>query len=164
MKIGVFLNIRFFMLQIKPVFRCDETIKRKFCASKCLLTISVGQETHECERFSSTLDLIGRSFSSCTIALHDSLQRHTIALDEEGDADCFHMRALSLGDIWLQRNQRYIKALRIPVTIIRWDQWLNDAAFLTSKDNVLLELTHLDICFGPTLSNSSIKEVNISLN
>lgn len=128
------------MLQIKSVFRCDERFKHQFSKSNCLLTISVGQETHENGRFLSTLALIERSFSACVIALHDSLQRHTIALSEQGEADSFHERAISVGDAWLERNGQYINKLRVPLKIIRWDQWMRDTKFLESKDRVLLEL------------------------
>ncbi|MFN7097309.1 MAG: hypothetical protein ACK4PR_07100, partial [Gammaproteobacteria bacterium] len=43
-----------------------------------LLLVSVGQEAHEDARFDSTIQLINRSFGSCSIALYDSLQRHTM--------------------------------------------------------------------------------------
>ena len=128
------------MLQVKPKFRCENYYKLKFSQSACLLTISVGQETHEKERFSPTIDLIGRSFSACTIALHDSLQRHTIALDRPGSADDYYDTAVTMGDLWLERNRPYLDAQNIPITIVRWDEWLKDPDFQKYKDNVLMEL------------------------
>ncbi|MES2203877.1 MAG: hypothetical protein V4496_01525 [Pseudomonadota bacterium] len=128
------------MSQIKSVFRCENQYKLKFSQSSCLLTISVGQETHEKERFSPTIDLIGRSFSACTIALHDSLQRHTIALDREGSADDYYDTAIAMGDLWLERNKQYLDAQNIPVTIIRWDEWFKDVEFQKYKEKVINEL------------------------
>ena len=59
------------MSQIKPVFRCDEHLKRRFNKSKCLLTISVGQEMHEGEKFLSTIALVDRCFDACVMLVDD---------------------------------------------------------------------------------------------
>lgn len=147
---------RFSMSRIKPVFRCDEALKRQFGKSKCLLTISVGQETHEGERFFSTIDLIQNTFSSCTIALHDSLQRYTMALDYEGNEEDLHSKAASKGDDWITRNEKYYKKSKIPVIITRWDDWLNDSNFGFNKEKILREM-HEDESYRG-LFNQSIVE------
>ena len=59
--------------KVKAVFKCSEEFKSKFAHSNCLLTISVGQATHEEELFAVTMDLVNKSFASCTLLINDSL-------------------------------------------------------------------------------------------
>ena len=76
------------MTRVKSFFRyVSETEKSKFCSSQCFLTISVGQQTHEGERFESTMELVNASFQSCILCIDDSLQRHTMALNTDKNAD-----------------------------------------------------------------------------
>lgn len=118
------------MPQIKAIFRgiakdCQDTLK----TSQCLLTISVGQATHEGELFDVTVDLINRSFGSCIILVDDSLQRHTMALDSSKDADFFYEKSIKEGDLWLERSKKYYRKLTIPTKIFRWDKWLKHPNF-----------------------------------
>jgi hypothetical protein len=101
----------------------------------CLLTISVGQGTHEDQRLEALIDLVCNSFSSVTIALHDTLQRHTIALGYQEEADYFYSIAKEAGDRWLERNEKYFSG-NAP-TIVRWDSWLQDPRFNEYKEHVL---------------------------
>ena len=95
-----------------------------FKKSECLLLVSVGQEAHEGERFKSTIDLINKSFQSCTISLYDSIQRYTMSLSSDHEPDFFHDMANAEGSLWLQRNQKYLDKLDISYQIKRWDEWL----------------------------------------
>ena len=53
-------RLRMLKSKIKPVFKCSEEFKLKFKDSRCLVTISVGQEVHEGKKFLTTIDLIKR--------------------------------------------------------------------------------------------------------
>ena len=123
--------------EIKASFRntTDEQ-KKIFKSSACLLTISVGQETHEDDRFAATMTLIHESFRTCTITLHDSLQRYTIALDSELEADAYYATAITLGDAWLTRNETFYGNS----SIIRWDDWLSDPGYADAKRSIVAEL------------------------
>lgn len=107
-----------------------------FEGSACLLTISVGQASHENEHFSAVVDLINNKFSSCTITLHDTLQRHTAALSSSIDAVDLHQALLKQGDLWLERNSKFYEKLTIPMNIMRWDEWLNQPDFEIYKSKV----------------------------
>jgi hypothetical protein len=112
------------MSKIKAFFKCAEELKSQFAHSDCLLTISVGQAAHEEEVFDVTMELVNRSFASCTLLIDDSLQRHNMALNSTKDADFFYDISIREGDLWLQRNKKYYNSLTIPKRIFRWDKWL----------------------------------------
>lgn len=122
---------------IKPVFKFNGTSYDGLLEnSKCLLTISVGQEVHESEKFFSTIQLVNRSFNSCIVLIDDSLQRHTMALDNKHDPDFFYEISLQAGDQWLQRNSKYLKELTILEDTIRWDKWLKHSDYSTQEAKI----------------------------
>lgn len=113
------------MAHIKAVYRyIDEASRSKFSDSQCLLTISVGQEVHEGEKFEATIDLVNNSFQSCIMLIDDSLQRHTMVLDRKESAEEFYQISVEEGDHWLVRNEPYYSQLTNLNKIIRWDAWL----------------------------------------
>lgn len=125
------------MSKVKAIFRyIVESDKAKFKDSQCLLTISVGQRTHEEERFESTMELINASFGSCILCIDDSLQRHTMALNSQRDADFFYDTAIKEGDLWLIRNEKYYSKLTIPRKIIRWNRWLNHPNYHVQQNKI----------------------------
>jgi len=125
------------MASIKSIFRyVTEEDRAKFNQSQCLLTISVGQQTHEEERFDSTMDLINASFKSCVLCIDDSLQRHTMALNMAKDAAFFYDISIKEGDLWLARNEKYYSKLTIPTKIIRWNRWLEHPNYLKQQNKV----------------------------
>jgi len=132
------------MSSIKPVFKCPEEFKNIFSQSRCLLTISVGQEAHEGEKFATTVDLVNRSFGECTMLIDDSLQRHTMALNTEKNAEDFYDISMLEGDAWLNRNSRIYNRITIPLNIIRWNQWLFHENF-QSQQKKIIELISQDL-------------------
>ena len=113
------------MSYIKPVFKYKNTItKETFKQAKCLLTISVGQEVHEDNKFAATIDLVNASFGSAVLLIDDSLQRHSMALNKNQNADFFYDISIAEGDLWLERNKKHYQNLTILEEIIRWDKWL----------------------------------------
>lgn len=122
---------------MKSVLKCSEEFKPLFKDSKCLLTISVGQEAHEGEKFASTVRMVNDSFKSCILLIDDSLQRHTIAINnEKHDADYFYNHSIEEGDAWLKRNSKYVQDLSILENIIRWDKWLKHDNYLEQQKNI----------------------------
>lgn len=118
------------MAQPKATFRdVAKEYLAQFKDSQCLLTISVGQATHEGELFDLTIDLINKSFSSCIILVDDSLQRHTMALNSSNNADYFYDISIKEGLLWLERNKKYYSKLTIPVKMMHWDKWLKHPSF-----------------------------------
>lgn len=108
----------------------DKTI---FPKSRCLFTISVGQQTHENEHFEATIELLNKSFESCVMLVDDSLQRHTMAFNRKQNPDFFYDISIKEGDLWLERNRKYYERLQNLERIIRWDNWLNHPKFNEQK-------------------------------
>lgn len=121
------------MTQIKPVLRCPGVDKKIFKNSRCLLTISVGQEVHEGEKFAATVDLINESFGSCILLIDDSLQRYSMALNSRENSETFYPLAIQEGDEWLQRNKKYYERLTNLKQIIRWDFWLHHPVYIEQE-------------------------------
>lgn len=68
------------MKDVKCNFKNVTTEEKKgFKHSSCILLISVGQEAHEGERFSATIDLINSSFNSCIVPNYPNLL-HSLTL------------------------------------------------------------------------------------
>ena len=117
------------MRQVKAVLKCEESLKEKIGNAKCLITISVGQEVHEGEKFLATVDLANSSFGSCVLLIDDSLQRHSMALNSTHNADFYYEKSIALGNEWLERNEKYYKDLKNLEQILRWDHWLKHSKY-----------------------------------
>ncbi len=142
------------MQKIKAVFRnIADSTHAQFKNSRCLLTISVGQATHEGEMFEATMELINASFDSCILLIDDTLQRHTMALNKPEEADYYNNIALQEGELWLARNKKYYSSLTIPIKIMRWDFWLNHPKF-NAKRNEIIQLTENDLAYKSTFVHS----------
>jgi tRNA-dependent cyclodipeptide synthase len=123
----------------KPVFKCNPAYKQQFKNSDCVLTISVGQKSHEGEKFAATIALINASFRSCTLLVSDTLQRYTMAIgDRQEDADFFYEQALKEGDEWLVRNKKYYGQLDMLKGIVRWDTLLKAPCYHEEKNKIRL--------------------------
>ncbi len=145
------------MASIKSVFRyIDDASRDNFSNSQCLLTISVGQEVHENEKFETTIDLINRSFDSCIMLIDDSLQRHTMVLDRKESADDFYNISVEEGDRWLIRNEQYYGQLTNLKKIIRWDMWLQHPDYLT-KQNMIKAMIRDDIHYKTIFDDTIIE-------
>ncbi len=144
------------MAKPKAVFRyINEETKKKFKHSCALLTISVGQQTHEGNVFKATMELVNNSFASCVILVDDSLQRHTMALNETKDADFFYDLSIKEGQRWLERNKKFYNLLDIPKQIMHWNRWLDHPAF-TQKQDEIIKLIDAD----PTYSAAFDESIN----
>lgn len=142
------------MTRLKPVFRyVEENDKAKFSGSQCLLTISVGQEVHEGEKFASTIDLVNASFDSCIMLIDDSLQRHTMAINTTKDAAFFYDISIKEGDLWLIRNETYYSKLTILKKIIRWNTWLTHSHY-KDKQNEITALIQNDVSYKENFENT----------
>lgn len=126
------------MGKVRAFFKSvSDDIKSQFEKSRCLLTISVGQATHEGELFAATMDLVNTSFKSCVLLIDDSLQRHTMAFDKEENADFFYEKSIEEGKLWLQRNKIFYDQLTIPKKIFHWDMWLNHENYKSQRRRII---------------------------
>jgi tRNA-dependent cyclodipeptide synthase len=91
-----------------------------------LLTISVGQRPHEGKRFAATLRSINDTFKKCTIAVCDTLQRHSLSIISNSlTAENLYEVTKKEGDQWIERNEEIIEDIMdIDCNIKRWDEWL----------------------------------------
>lgn len=121
---------------IKPVFKCSPDFKVHFPVSKALVTISVGQEVHEGEKFESTIQLINNVFDHITILVDDVLQRHSMSLVSSASDDELYQISLEEGDLWLERNKSLYNQLSTPYNIIRWEKWLHHAKYQQTHESI----------------------------
>lgn len=122
---------------IKASFRGNPAKEREmFSRAHCLMPISVGQSIHEGKKFEAVIKLINNSFENCTILVDDSVQRHTLAILKNLDAESLHDLANREGDEWLERNKSYYTQLTIPYDVMRWDYWLYHTSFHQSLEQV----------------------------
>ncbi|PQQ23292.1 hypothetical protein [Photorhabdus hindustanensis] len=117
----------------KAAFNFDKE-KTALSGSKVILLISVGQKYHEGDKLAATIDLINKSgFSSCTIAVADTLQRHNyLGMSYEAA----YRFTYELGTSWIARNSEVLAALSIPNNILRWDEALNDISYLAFREDI----------------------------
>ncbi len=103
----------------------NELQKKEFKNSKCIMIISVGQKYHEKGELEAAITLINKYFGYCNILVCDTLQRHSICIEQQDkSADQIYTIAKNLGNNWIERNTPYISAFTIPYTISRWDEWI----------------------------------------
>lgn len=109
--------------------------KQELVGKKCILAISVGQKYHEGDKLSSTIELINKSgFSSCTIMLGDTLQRHNLT-----DCPCevsAREKANSLGDSWLDRNRELLDSINPKLDVIRWDDIIDSEEYYNERKRI----------------------------
>ena len=123
--------------KVRARFICDLEKKSHFKDSVCILGISVGQEAHEGIKFKATIDLVGKHFKSCVIAVCDSLQRHTLKIGTSLTDQEAHKQANQAGYEWINRNIGYINNLKIPYDLFRWDEWLLHENYALYKQEIL---------------------------
>jgi hypothetical protein len=117
--------------------QCSASKKAKFATSKCIMPISVGIKVHEGTKFSGTMRLINSSFQSCALLIDDSIQKYTMKIETPHlSLDELHIKAVEMGDAWLERNKRFYESLTIPYNIIRWDDWRNHKNFKEFYDRI----------------------------
>ncbi|MCX7114807.1 MAG: hypothetical protein NTW08_02690 [Gammaproteobacteria bacterium] len=135
------------MGKIKAVYRyIDEMNREKFKQAQCLLTISVGQEVHEDEKFEATIQLINTTFRSCIMLVDDTLQRHTMAINQIKSPQDLQATSLDEGNQWLVRNEKYFSQLNNLSKIIRWDMWLKHEQYERNQ-NIIKQLIEDDIVY-----------------
>lgn len=124
---------------IKASFKdCSLSDRAIFATSSCIMPISVGQLVHEGSKFLAVINLINRSFKSCTLMIDDSVQRHTIKIGKEDiDDKAAYDLAVTEGNAWLERNKSSYQQLTIPYNIVRWDDWLLKPRFQHTYSKVI---------------------------
>jgi signal transduction histidine kinase len=111
--------------------------KKEFKNSKCVMIISVGQKYHENGELQAAVSLIDRHFGYCNILVCDTLQRHSLAIEQNKSEEELAVLARNAGDKWIKRNMQYISTLTIPYEISRWDDWINKDRYRDYHEKVL---------------------------
>ena len=116
---------------IKVNFRCEKKHKKELMDSTCLIPISVGQSYHEGDKFIATMDLVNTTFSNCHIIVCDTVQRHTLLLNNPqlSTEEAFRITFLN-GQAWVERNKIAFAHMKTKVTLTHWDEWLNHPSYL----------------------------------
>ena len=129
------------MKEVKCNFKnISDEDKASFKESTCLLLVSVGQEAHEGDRLLATIKLVNENFQSCIISLYDSLQRFTMSLSRSCDPEDLRKSAEREGNLWLERNKNILNNFAIPITIYRWEHWVNDLYFPKRRQELLARI------------------------
>ncbi len=143
------------LLTKKAILKCPDLFKHEFNQSCCSLTISVGQDPHEGDKFKATLLTVQNHFKECIIMVCDSLQRHTLSIGSLSlNLAQVHEKANLLGELWLERNLPFIQQIGIPYTIIRWDYWLTHPNYQKAKEKVEV-LYAADSAFYQCIENTA---------
>lgn len=134
----------------RAVLKADsQEHKDKFSQSHCLVTISVGQEVHEGDKFLSTLSVVNKSFKKATLCVDDTLQRHSMALVHHTTAAEMLEAAENAGNEWLERNLALIEKLDIDWEIVRWNDWLYHQdfkdAYLRVEEKLKQDITYHEL-------------------
>lgn len=107
-----------------------------FDNKKALLAISVGQPYHENGKLMATINLLNRhSFAQCDIVVGDTLQRYNYygkMSEEEALSYCYQQ-----GEDWLNRNSSSLAKLKIPHSIIRWNELLIHENYEKYKNKIV---------------------------
>ena len=109
-------------------------------ARSCIVSISVGQEAHEDEKFRATMKMVNLRFKKCVISVSDILQRYSISAKDplQRSPEEFYEYSKELGDEWLERNIPIIEEeLKIPYEIMRWDDYVKNPKFQDRHKQVI---------------------------
>lgn len=108
----------------------DDAQKKEFKNSKCVMIISVGQKYHEDGELLAAIKLINKHFSFCNILVCDTLQKHSIRIDQSDKSDTeLYSISKTAGEEWINRNLELISTMNIPYVISRWDEWLENSHY-----------------------------------
>jgi len=120
------------------LLKCPEEKKEKFKYSEAALLISIGKFYHEGEKSWAMMNFIDKNFKKCNIMVNDSLQRHTIMLEECGNLSIeeAYNRSIKAGQEWVERNYKFIESLSIPYTLYYWDPWLEDKDYIQYRAKI----------------------------
>ncbi len=114
-------------MSVKVVLRAPEGEKEEFLGSSSILSISMGKKILlQAECLDQTINLINSTFASCDIVISDALQRFNFMAEIQNFNEKSAMvKALLMGDRWLEKNLSILSKLRIKHRITRWMDWLN---------------------------------------
>ena len=110
-------------------FKFYEGNSTPLASSSCLITISVGQESHENDRLLSTFLKVNSIFNSCNICICDTLQRYSFGLLKKVSMEDAYKYTKELGDEWIERNKTNLNQLTIPYKISRWTEWMSSIEY-----------------------------------
>ncbi len=125
------------------------------------LEISVGQDYHEGEKFSCTIDWAKARFRNIVVLCNDTLQRYNFSLNSQHDPEYFHKQTEQDGLDWLERNQQSLTGTKV----IHWDHWLTHSEFdsaLKCARDTYRENTHFKSAVDQSIS--SVYERRIKRN
>jgi len=100
------------------------------------LGISMGSTNHAGHVLAGIVDWVNESaFEFGIIDLSDTLNRYGLMLDGMSENEARNA-ARKQGDQWLEDNSAALNNLRVPIKIIRWDEWLNDPRYSTTMKEI----------------------------
>ena len=140
-------------------FIYDQEKKKNFHQLSAIVGISVGQQAHEGEKLKATINLANKCFHSVSVAVCDTLQRHTMRIGTEFSAEEMYEESRFNGVRWLARNLDNIYRINPDIKIWRWDEWLFRDDF-QEKKALLNELYHTDPIYKEKM-DSTIKDFEV---
>ena len=120
---------------IKSRFECINKEKEKFSESSCVILISVGQLAHEGMKLKATIDICNNSFKFVTVAVCDSLQRHSIEISQCMKIEDAYLESKTLGTKWIEKYSDLLE--KCNNGFFRWDEWLLRKDFNQYKKTII---------------------------
>lgn len=97
-----------------------------------MLGISMGSQNHEGEALEAIVERINAGgFTSGVIDVADTLNRYRYIGDGVQPEDAMDI-SRNEGDEWLKRNWHILAKLKMPISIHRWDEWINHQKYSES--------------------------------
>ena len=107
---------------IKSRFECEHKDKQRFPSASCVVLVSIGQPVHEGAKLAATLKRCVDTFDSVTVAVCDSLQRHSLRVENGLTSDEAYDHSNQLGKEWIQNYSDLL--ITCNEGFFRWDDWL----------------------------------------
>ncbi len=92
------------------------------------LQVSVGQEYHEGDKFSSLVSWCTGRFNKISICANDTLQRFNMMFEQGIEEDEAQATSSKIGAEWVERAMPVIEGIE-KAHIIRWDEWKAQTQF-----------------------------------
>lgn len=99
-----------------------------------VLGVSIGSPSHEGGSLAAIVDAInGGTFSKGVIDLSDTLKRYKFMTEGMSETEAAKL-ALTGGDAWLGRNQKYLNRLKVErLDVRRWNEWIEHPGYQETR-------------------------------
>jgi tRNA-dependent cyclodipeptide synthase len=119
--------------------------------SRMRLMISVGKNYHEGSKLLAVVNWINRNpeIEEVQVSVNDYLQRHNLVAFGTGEQEAGSLATYE-GTAWIERNEENLRAVNVPLSFTRWEEWYGTSEYREAH-SALLSLTNHDATFKETV-------------